>query len=589
MLRRNLLLVWCGCLCWLGLSLPVWAENPALSTYGRSVPAVLLLQAPGPSAPMRQDMRQDIRQDLEQLLSRPELSTLLSRHLQAPLSLAYLPAEQQSPTWLFNAGVSAPVALARELSALAATAGRKETYAGKILYHFAVPLRIGHTAGHAAAQLSLCLSQNRLLGSLGPSETALKDMLYTQALPAQSAWKLANQSSFQSALQNSKQKTSQDTAPVWLYLDSHTVLQALFRQPELQDFHFEKQYWLQDMAYYLRYLGLSVSFRSGHWQLKGTALHDGDKMSLFQQSYLNRLFQHELLSLQALLAKAPARPALLGMDQVLDLDLVSPWPSSHPQPFVVDLPEMRANLKFLQTRFHLQVQRDLLPYLDGRALWAVRPQSQSEEGACAVSGADPGNMQGHFLILGIRPLQQAALERTLLNRLSYQVGDRRFRPQAQGRESGEQIYLLVPELGAKNPVADCSGPAYAIQDKLLLVAPSVPDLKRLLAQKQNPQPQALWADLSTSEQNPALQRFFWADLTRLRPLLASKAAAESELWTDLLKRLQAFDAVALKSRENGFRLDFQVDLQLRRTQNSEQKSGLVLPFGLQSLQDWARL
>lgn len=491
------------CLCFPFPALASLEDN--LTVYGSQSAALLVVKPqediglealsllPAPQAKMLLEHFETLSQRLTPDSKRALQS--LKSNLGNHLSLAYQPETQGPGHLLFNLDLKTRTqTLQSKISSPQHTQFAKQT-----IYDW--PLKTA--PNQPALILSMVWIDQQVLGCLGTSNEPLKNMIYRHQFKQDTASSLSNTETFKPVYQALKQE------PLWLYFDAYALLKQLFQQSEFQNFQLKQQYWLNDMAYYYRGFGLGLNRQKNRLHFSHYAAHDLNQLSIFQNTYLNHQ-SHPPQNIQPLLNTLPAPPIVLATAQNFDLNLIHPWPSQHPLPFTFELPSFQNNTQWVQTFMNLELETEIIPYLDGRAVFALMPSETDRHDAS-------------ILILGLKSPHEYSFERIL----SYRVKNQGNTPEIVVRIDGTAIYrqrLNTPE--------NLAEVYFAIAPKQMLISDSLDALKSML--KPSPTSQKQNAQALISQQHASLS----ADLNALKKYLKQDSSPLPETFrTEVLNLL----------------------------------------------------
>jgi len=272
---------------------------------------------------------------------------------------------------------------------------QKQSFAGYSIY--STQLSLFQALGEPETPLHLLIAGNQVLGSLGSVEP-LKNMLYLrEVLSAKNPSKLANQKDFQAV------QAALGPSEIWAYVNTSASLGLFKDLLDLEELNtLTQELWLTDLLNYYQHLGFGASLNDQDLQLKSYVHHKTQALSPFQQKLLQSHLPGQVPSLKPLLQKLPAQPLLLTASEHLTVDLKHPWPTEAPltglEAFeLLENADIGAQTtQALKAMTGLDLDTELMPYLDGRTAWSVSvPASGWQDGpeVLAVFGLKPGQAE----------------------------------------------------------------------------------------------------------------------------------------------------------------------------------------------------
>ncbi len=288
----------------------------------------------------------------------PALDGLLN--LGTHLSVGYRPAAGSEGHLLFSLNLRSGARVSELLNRLSSEAAKqagikmiKQSFGGHELYQIKSPTLL---EGEVFRDLTLAVSGNNLIGTLGNGDSLLKNMLYVdQVLPLRSHFRIGNQATFKPV------KESLEKELAWVYIDTLRGLKATGIETLAEG---EELEFIGEILSLNRGVGVGFDLNPDGLRFKSFQVPDWASLKPAQREQLASLQTKPVHALKPLLQQVPNQPVFFTAGQRLDISLDPKTGPRLPESLgLSNADQITRNLKEL---FNLNYETELLPLLDGR-------------------------------------------------------------------------------------------------------------------------------------------------------------------------------------------------------------------------------
>lgn len=379
----------------------------------------------------------------EDLKFDPVLDGLLN--LGSHLSLGYRPYPGTEGDAFFSLNLRSgqrASELLQRLESEAAQKGRiklvKQNFGGHDLYKITTPAE----DQEVFRELTVTVTGDNLIGTIGSGDTLLKRMLYIdQLLAPESRFRIGNQPTFKPVRDSLKDKSA------WIYVDTLQGLKlaGVGEPEELGELAF-----INEVLQLNRGVGLGVDVNAQGLSIKSMQVPDWAHLSPEQLAQIQAAQIKSPQALAPLLGHLPAKPVFFAAGQGLDVLLKPNALPGLPEEMVpVDASQVREGIKNL---LNVDYEADLLPLLDGRY------------GLGLFGDGQPGSEPGAVMYLGVKKGQETAFDKLMQQQFRFRT--KAFENMTSDDVSNKYSLYTLQTLVETNAV-DAMG--YYVQDAATLV------------------------------------------------------------------------------------------------------------------------